>query len=301
MMSDIIYILFGLHILLAIAYAIDFRYDRGNMQKTLLRFVICFFIPIFGFAFLWFSDYFEKRMKQIGGREEIDLQEKRTELELLNPLDMTDEMNKVPMVEALEMGDYAFRRKVVVDTMKEDALDYIDVLKAALLNEDTETSHYASSVIMDVQGKLQASLFEKEIRFQDHPEDIENSYAYETELYRMIKSGLYEKRDLHKYYVKYKVVSDYLLGQAERREVTYHDRIEIDLETGDLSHARRMCENFIKEFPSSEDMVVDYIRYYIKAKDREGLDSFLTNLKELPVVLSAHSLQYIRFFERENK
>ena len=66
MMSDVIYILFGLHILLAIVYAIDFRYDRGNLQKTLLRFVICFLIPIFGFAFLWFSDYFEKRMKQIG-------------------------------------------------------------------------------------------------------------------------------------------------------------------------------------------------------------------------------------------
>ncbi|MBE5949964.1 MAG: hypothetical protein E7260_00070 [Lachnospiraceae bacterium] len=300
-MSDVIYILFGLHILLCIVYALDYRYDRGNLQNTLLRFVICFFVPVFGFAFLWFSDFFEKRMKKIGGREKLDFQEKRTELELLNPLDLSEEINRVPMVEALQMGDYSFRRKVVVDTMREDALDYIDVLKTALLNEDSETSHYASSVIMDVQGKLHASLFEKEVRFQEEPEDSENTYAYEKELYRIIKSGIYEKRDLHKYYVKYKVVSDYLLKQEEVREKTYHNRIEIDLETEDVLHAGWLCEKFLKEYPASEDMVVDFICFYIKTKDKEGLEQFLINLKSLPVVLSSYALQYIRFFERENQ
>ena len=298
-MSEIVIILFALHTLLAIIYAIDFRYDGGNLQNSLLRFVVCFFIPVFGFAFMWFSDYFEKRMRQIGGREEVDLREKQTELELLNPLDLTDEINKIPMVEALQMGDYAFRRKVVVDTLKEDALDYIAVLKEALLNEDQETSHYASSVIMDIQGKLQSALFQKEIQFQEHPDNLENAYSYESELYRVIKSGIYEKRDLHRFYVKYKVVSDYLLREEEQIESVYHNRIDIDLETGDLLHARELCERYKREYTSSEEMVVAHIRMYIKAKDKEGLNMFLAHLKELPVLLTSYSLQYIRFFERE--
>ena len=299
-MSDIIYILFGLHLLLAIVYAIDFRYDRGNIQNTLLRFVICFTIPIFGFAFVWFSDFFEKRADKITGRELVSLVEKTTELELLNPLDLSDEVNKVPMVEALQMGDYTYRRKTVVDTLKEDAIEYIDVLKEALLNEDSETSHYASTVIMDIQNKLQNSIFQKEVLFQNEPENLENTRAYEAELYKVIKSGVYEKRDLHKYYVKYKVVSDYLLKQEEIQENCYHNRIDVDLETGDLPHAKLLCEQYKKAFPSSEEMVVDHIKTFIMLKDKEGLNGFFAQLKEMPVLLSSHSLQYIRFFEREN-
>jgi len=300
-MSDIISILFGLHLLLALVYAIDFRYDNGSLQRTLFRFVVCVTIPVFGFAFLWFSDFFEKRAEQVEGRELISMIEKTTELELLNPLDLSDEINKVPMVEALQMGDYSYRRKAVVDTLKEDAIEYIDVLKEALLNEDSETSHYASTVIMDIQGKLQNSLFQKEVLFQNEPENIENTQAYEAELYKVIKSGVYEKRDLHKHYVKYKIVSDYLLLKEDKKEVYFHDRIDIDLETGDLSHARQLCETYKQAFPSSEEMVVDHIKTFILLKDREGLNSFLAELKSLPVLLSSHSLQYIRFFERENR
>lgn len=299
-MTQVIYILFGLHILLAIVYAMDFRYDRGSMHNTLLRFVVCFFIPIFGFAFMWFSDYYEKRMKLVKGRKQNFTSEKASELELLNPLDLEDETNKVPMVDALQM-DYSQRRKAVVDTLKEDAMDYIGVLKEALLNEDSETSHYASSVIMDIQNRMQTAIFKKEERFQTKPDDMENTLSFEAELYRVIKSGIYEKRDLHKYYVKYKVVSDYLLKEEDPKEACLHDRIEIDFDLGDIAHAGELCERYKKAYPSSETMVVDYIRYYVMLKDREGLNRFFEQLKTLPVLLTSKSLQYIRFFEREGR
>ncbi len=198
------------------------------------------------------------------------------------------------------MGDSSFRRKVVVDTLKEDAVEYIDVLREALLNDDTETSHYASSVIMDIEGKLQASLLQKEVNFHENMQNREAAYAYEQELYKVIKSGLYEKRDLHKHYVKYKVVSDVLFAEETVPEVCLHNRIDVDFETGDIRHAEKICSRYKKEFPSSEEMVVDHIKLYIRMQDKEALDKFLQHLKELPVLLTAHSLQYIRFFEREN-
>ena len=73
------------------------------------------------------------------------------------------------------------------------------------------------------------------------------------------------------------------------------------METEDVLHAGWLCEKFLKEYPASEDMVVDFICFYIKTKDKEGLEQFLINLKSLPVVLSSYALQYIRFFERENQ
>lgn len=298
-MSDVVTILFVLHILLSFTYAMDFRYDRGNLQGALLRFVVCFFIPFFGFVFLLFSDYYTKRLEKVSGRETLDLREKETELELLKSLDFSDEINKVPMVEALQMGDYAYRRKVVVDTLKDDdTLEYIDVLREALVNEDPETSHYASSVIMDIQGRLQTSIFQKEVEFEEHSENRANAMEYEAELYKVIKSGIYDKRDLHKYYVKYKVLSDYLLLQEDAAEHIYHDRIDIDFETEDMVHAKELCHVYRERFPSSEEMVVDHIKLYVHTRDKEGLNTLLAQLKEMPVLLTSYSLQYIRFFER---
>lgn len=298
-MSQVVTILVVLHILLSVIYAMDFRYDKDNVQGAMLRFVVSIFIPVFGFAFMLFSDYLQHRLEKVAGRELEDFFSQTTELELLNPLNVADEINKVPMVDALQMKDYSMRRKAVVETLKGDnALEYIDVLKEALLNEDTETSHYASSVIMDMQGKMQNSLFKKEVEFNKYPGNMENTYAYEEELYKAITSGIYEKSDLNKYYVKYKVLSDYALRFGESKEQLYHHRIFIDFATEDMVHAEAMCRKYWLLFPSSEEMVIDFIKLYIYKKDKEGLDEFLKELKNMPVHLTSKSLQYIRFFER---
>ena len=84
------------------------------------------------------------------------------------------ELNNVPMEEALKINDYELRRKMVMDTLKEDnTLDYLNVLKEALENEDSETSHYASSIIMLLQEKTQKQILAKEKALEEDPENQE--------------------------------------------------------------------------------------------------------------------------------
>lgn len=302
-MNQVYFILLILHVLLSVVYALDYRYadKTGNTQGALFRFVIIFMIPVFGFAFMWYADFYENKMKKESGRDLPLIMENNAELELLKPIDVNDEINKVPMVEALQMGDYAYRRKMVVDTLKEeDTSVYLDVLREALLNEDSETSHYASAIIMDIQGKLQDALFRREIAFYENMDDTDAAYEYERELYRVIKSGIYDSRNLNKFYVKYKVVSDRILKEKKVTESCYHNRIDIDFATEDVVHAKTMCELYKEKFPTSEEMVVDNIKLCIKMQDREKLDEFFEELKNLPVLLTSYSLQYVRFFERKN-
>lgn len=300
-MNQVYMILIALHSLMAVVYSADYYVSRKEIQGTALRFVIIFLIPFFGFIFMWYSDIYTNRMSKIKGRDFSLQLDKNAELELLRTLDVSDEVNKVPMVEALSMGDTSYRRKMIVDTLREDdTLEYLTVLKEALLNEDSETSHYASAVIMEVQGRLQDSLLKKEIRFHENPQDTEAAYDYEENLYQLITSGIYDSRNLNKYYVKYKIVSDTLLGGKDVRECCYHNRICVDFATGDVGHAQKLCEQYKEAFPESEEMVVDNIKLCIQMQDRERLDAFFRELKELPVLLTSYSLQYVRFFERRN-
>lgn len=299
-MTQVYLILLALHILLSIVCAIDDYAGKLDIQRAMLRFVVSFTIPVFGFTFIWLSDYYTEH---ITGEQAYDvnlLKENNEELELLKPIDSMDEVNKVPMVEALSMGDYSYRRKVVIDTLKEDSAEYLDVLRDALINEDRETSHYASAIIMDIQAKLQDGLFKKEALFNDNQEDLELAYDYEAELFKTITSGIYDKRNLNKFYVKYKVISDKILSfEEDIKEDCYHNRIFIDFETDDIVHAEYMCNLYKRKYPGSEEMVVDNIKLCIRMENREKLDNFMEELKKLPVLLTSYSLSYVRFFERK--
>lgn len=296
-MGQIYLILLILHVILSVVYAADYYYNNTEMSGTIFRFAMVILIPVFGFVFMWFTDYYADRVNREKNNDIRLMLDNKTELELLKPIDAGDEVNKVPMVEALEMGDYSFRRKMVIDTLKEeDTTEYLDVLREALVNEDSETSHYASAIIMDIQGRLQDSLFKKELAYNKN-HDEKTACEYEKELYKVIKSGIYDSRNLNKYYVKYKIVSDAILKNKKIDESCIHNRIDIDFCTEDTLHAQQMCDLYKRAYPESEEMVVDNIKLCIKMKDRERLDAFLEELKSMPVLLTSYSLQYVRFFE----
>ena len=162
-MELILWILLALHLLLGVFYALDWFQDYGRLQETVIRLVLALCFPFVGFLLCKLVNYFLKKAPQfqmdslyLGHGEMLD------ELELLRPMDKSAEVDKVPGVDTLRAGEYGRRRRMVMDTLREqDTAEYLSVLKEALLNEDQETSHYASAVIMDLQKRIQASVLER--------------------------------------------------------------------------------------------------------------------------------------------
>lgn len=280
--------------LLAVLYGKKYR----RMEERLFCFVLCLTLPVFGVLFLLLLDRF------YAGRDDgtdagLDMGEglMADEFSLLRPIDAQGEMDKVPLYDALKMGEYKFRRHMVVETLKkEDTIEYLEVLKLALDNDDTETSHYASAVIMDIQKKVQEKLLLTEAHFENHPQDTDAMQALEEELYRLMESGIYDRRTLKKYEIRYMMVSDALLALPHPQERWYHHRMCMDFETDNTLHAEALSDRYRADYPDSEDMVVDMIKLCVKMKDRAKLDEFLDHIGKMPVLLTGKSLEYIRFF-----
>ena len=149
-------ILIILYILMCLIYALEKRWNQAGAQEICFVLVICLFIPVLGFVFLKIADYVSKHnvSRDYSGiyRGERFHQD---ELSMLKPLDYEAEVNQVPMKDALKLNEYEYRRKVIMNTLKEENTEeYIQVLKEALENEDPETSHYASTVIMQLRQKI---------------------------------------------------------------------------------------------------------------------------------------------------
>lgn len=299
-MELIVEILLALHLLLTLFYIWDWYRDFGRLQEAAVRLVLCLLLPYLGFLFCKLVDYFQKKHPDsqmdelyLGTGEMLD------ELELLRPVDVEAELEKVPAVDTLRSGGYDFRRKMVMDTLKEEnAAEYLSVLQEALTNEDVETSHYASAVIMDLQKRIQGDLSRRQKALEENPGDEEGQEALERELFRVIESGAFDENSLSRYYFQYGQVSDALLAREEPQAGWLHNRVAVDLRTGDLRHAQETAVRFTGAFPENEDAVVDMLHVCLRLQDRELLDAFLEKLKDMPVILTSKSLQYIRFLNQ---
>lgn len=292
-------IMVSLHVVLCVFYAWDWYREKEEIEEAAFRLAVSLCVPVLGFLFLQLIDYFTRKTPDAERLERIYMEETGPgeDFALLRPVDKGLEMERIPVEEALRMGEYSLRRRMVMETLKrEDTEEYLDVLKKALDNDDTETSHYASAVIMDVQKRVQESLMQREAAFEKEPENDAVLHAFEAELYRVISGKLFDELNMQKYYVKYKLVSDALLKKKEPERDSYHHRLRVDFATEDYVHAGELCTRFEKEYPDSEDMVVDTIELCVKTKDRAHLDRFLAGLGSLPVMLTEKSLPYIRFF-----
>ena len=301
-MELIVRILLVLHLLLTAFYIWDWYRDFGRLQEAAVRLILCLCLPCLGFLFCKLVDHFKEKYPAaqmdelyLGSGEMLD------ELSILRPVDARRERDKAPAVDTLRAGDYGFRRRMILDLLKgDDTVEYLSVLQEALANEDVETSHYASAVIMDLQKRIQMAVMERQRAFDEDPDDPERQEELEWELYQVIQSGAFDESGMARYRAQYAMVSDRLLAQPRPEARWLHNRVSLDLAAGDLLHAQETAARYVEAYPDDEDAVVDMIQVCLRLQDRKLLDEFLEKLRDMPVVLTNKSLQYIRFLNGTN-
>ena len=299
-MDVVVIVLLALHVLLSLVYAWDWFGSFGRLQEAAVRLVIGLMLPLAGVLTLKLVDFFaeknaEAQMDELFlGRGELS-----DDLQLLRPVDERGTLDAAPAVDVLELNDYDDRRAMIMNTLRQDdTADYVDVLREALANDDQETSHYASVVIMDLQQQVHARLAELGRRLEDDPDDLDALGALEQELYQVINEGVVDENSLPRYVERYWEVSDRLLEEGRPSATHFHHRIAADLKTGSGEHARPVARRYLETHPDDEDAVLDAIRVCVQQNDRAGLDALLDRLGDMPVVLTSKSLRYIRFLRR---
>ena len=299
-MEKVWLILLILYFFLCIIYSWLLTMKGGSWQKGIFCLVIGIAFPGFGFLFLWLCDVAAEKRRYKDHKEFFSGDEfRRDELFYFREPDSEKELNQVAMTEALKINDFEYRRNMIMQLLnEEDTLQYLDVLQAALDNEDSETSHYASTVIMELQRKMQEDLMKKEFFYEKNREDFQAAKEWEQLLFKVLGSSLYDDYNKKRYFVKYDRVSDFLLSLEHPEEECFRHRIEILFLQESYTRAQEFCWRYLEEYPKSEDAVYYQIKLYIWTKDADGMQAFLESLSGRPVVLTQKTLKYIRVFKK---
>lgn len=291
----------GLYLFFSLLYAWLAARQGGSLQKGALWLVVCLALPGVGPLLLWRCDCRSRRAAPEDYRVFYRGSEFCPEdLRRLQPPDVAAETDRVPMEEALQVSDRAYRRRMVMQLLDvEDPLVYLPVLRRALANEDGETSHYASVAIMELRRKVQQQLDQAEARWRSAPRDAEACAAWEELLYKVLQTDLLEQDVRERLRTRYLALTDRMLRAARPAEGCLHRRIAMELQRGQAARAQRLCTRYLALYPASEQAVQDQLAVCVQAKNGAGLQRFLRSLRQRPVLLTAPTLAWVRAFRKE--
>lgn len=289
-----------MYVLLSLFHAYLGWWRYASITKALFRLVIDLAFPLFGFFFLWFCDVLALRKQKYDFAEMAEnIYYNTDDLALLQEPNIKAETNRVAMKEALKFNSFDYRRNMVMQIlMEDDVLQYLDVLHEALANEDTETSHYASTIIMELQRKTQEEISARRFAFEKDPDDPDKAHACESILYRVITTDLFDEHNRKRLYHDYQNVIQRIQDHGAMNEEYYMHALDLYLLMKNHTDAMVLVQSYVKEYPHSEDALLYQIRCLIAGKDSEGMRKLMSSLSSLPVVLTQKTLPYVRMFRK---
>lgn len=293
----------ALYLFFCLFYARVLARKSGSAQKGALCLVASLVLPVAGPLFLWFCDSAATARRKDTYRDLCLGQDYHwDDPRRLQRLDPAREGDRVPMEEALALSDREVRRTMVMDLLNaEDPLAYLGVLRRALDNEDTETSHYASVAIMELRRKVQQQLAAAQARWRRTPGDPDAAAGWEQLLYRTLQSDLYDDCTNRRYQAQYRALSQRLLRQNKPRSRFLHHRVRLEMQQKNYAAACRVCGRYLQLYPHSEQAVRDRLELFICMRDGAGLQTFLASLPRRPVLLTTKTLDLIRTFRKEER
>lgn len=276
------------------------RTQREPLKTTIVQSLIVVTLPVIGWflLFVWkknnnaqsyqeFSDYIDKQQN-----------EHRYYRDTFNPIEKDRELNIIPLEEALVINNFTDRRRTLIEVLKQDTLKYMEKLQHAISNDDTETSHYAVSAIMEIKSKLLTSIQELEVKYEQSNVDKEISESYIEVLDKYLNSGLLDPRTKRKYQFTYLSVLKNYLEVITPKEHYYEEKLRMELELGIYTEAEQTANEYVEEFPKSEKAYLSLLKYYYVVKSNDNFFSAIEKIKLAPIKLSNEGITILRFWTK---
>ena len=145
------------------------KYTRSSMLQLAWFLVI---VPVIGAMYILIGLFISfLYRKQTVDMSDISFSQEREKM--VQPPDRETEMNYVPIQDAMAVTDTPNLRRLLLDTLRNNAKKTVASIAAAMNSMDTETSHYAASAILDALSEFRSTAQSMLENMKRIPEDVE--------------------------------------------------------------------------------------------------------------------------------
>lgn len=209
------------------------------------------------------------------------------------------EINMVPLEEAIAISDKESLRRLMINVLKGDIQKSLAAIALALNSEDSETSHYAATVLRDELNDFRISV--QKIYLEIKKED-KNRIAYAVMLLDYMNCVLEQKvfTDMEQQsyvYIMEEVGEILYQNNKQKMKNEYYEWICLRLlEIKDYDKMEVWCLRGKEEYPKELSSYTCLLKLYFTTQEKDKFFRTMNRLKESYIVLDNETLELIRTF-----
>lgn len=282
-------------------YGLAFRVKKEKDEKDPVRYVILslfmLLCPVIGPAFLGFGNLFYHLFFDTSiDLAAITFSKKR--VDVVERPDESDEINLIPMEEAIMINDKEKLRNLLLTVLRGDVKKSINAVTKALNSSDSEASHYAASAIMDIMNEFQKTLQKFYAQMDAEPDDTEVMVLYINYLSEMLGAGFLSELEEKTYIYSLQKVCERLFhaDPTQLKPMHYTALISLLTKINDLQSSELWIQRFTTNYPDHIEMYRCALHHYFSIKDKIHFFEYMNRLKHSNIPIDNDMLELIRTF-----
>lgn len=286
----------GINTLVSLVYL--FFVLHRDKRIGIMKFVTMLLCPVLGPCFFLISYLFYKAFFS----KEVDLaavlfSKERTES--FFHAEEERERNVVSLEEAIEITNEKDLRTLMLNIVRGDIKNHLASISMALNSEDTETAHYAASVLQSTLNGFRAEV-EKKHRFytEEEPETLPQLEELLEYMNQVLEQKVFSDMEQEHYVSVMDELTELLYQNAGARitgEILESVILRL-LEVKKFDRGENWCERARVMYPNELFMFSCRLKLYYTSGNKEMFFETINELKGSPVVLDHETLELIRVF-----
>ncbi len=290
-------VLLILNLIVVICYLIWNLFRKKEKRKGfIIRIIIMLFCPVVGPCFFLVGNSLFKTVFS-GNVDLNDVIFSKERVKTYLHADEDRERNMVPLEEAIEITDKENLRTLMMNLVRGDIQESLSKISMALNSEDTETAHYAASVLQDALNDFR---FKVQQGIDYINENGDDALEFACALIEYMNKVLEQKvlTDLEqKSYVGIMDSVCEVIYKRQRMTSKYYEAISIRmLEIEDFKNSQKWCFRAQYQFPNTLATYTCQLKLYFTTNQRDRFFEVLNELKKSSIVIDKETLEMIRVF-----
>ena len=209
------------------------------------------------------------------------------------------ERNLVPLEEAIEVTDTENLRSLMMNVVRGDIQKSLAAISLALNSEDTETAHYAASVLQDALNDFRMNV-QKQYQMILSQDDSETSQAEMLLDYmdQVLAQHVFTDMEQKNYVQMMNQICEILFARDRGRMTSaLYEAVSLRLlEIEDFEECEKWCERAVGHYPNSLATYTCQLKLYFNSGQKSRFFEVIEDLRNSLVVLDSETLELIRVF-----
>ena len=271
---------------------------KEKLGSVWMKAVVMLLCPGIGPAFILLS-FFLYKIFSFGGVDLSDVVFSKDRTEKFVHPDEDMEKNMVSLEEALEVTDKKSLRTLMLNVIRGDYRKSLASITLALNSEDSETSHYAASILQDVLNDFRSGVQEKYLQCQEKNEQQEENCIRLAEyMNSILEQKVLTDLEQHSMTKKMKEVLEtaWQLDKGKISSTIYEEICLRLLDIKDYADCDTWCERAMEQYPRVLSSYTCKLKLYFLCGEKEKFFRVMKDLRELDITIDNETLELIRTF-----